>query len=108
MNISVFDISFNQLDDEHEHLCHFLETNLYVNHLDLSGNRFSHETCQDIKKSLSFNNSIFGLHFSGMFGKIDQQQNLIINHKFKNNQSCHLKRVKSHYNRDNYQIKVII
>jgi len=50
--------------------------------MDLSSNNFTHAECVLIAKSLNkFNKTIYGFHFSGNYGYIDNKGYLIIPNK---------------------------
>ena len=41
-------------------------------HLDLSYNNITYDTCKILALGLKKNHSIYGLHFAGNYGKIDE------------------------------------
>ena len=59
------------------------KTNERIIHLDLSNNNFSLDESKKISEGLKTNNSIYGFHFEGNYGYIDNRGFLNIDSKFK-------------------------
>lgn len=76
-------------------LCHFVKQTETLFHLNLSANKFSFDDCNSLQDSLTFNESICGLHFDkNTHGKMDSKGFLApMNVEF---QEAHLAKGQSH------------
>ena len=63
-----------------------MRNNNTVIHLDLSNNHFTYADCLLISDAISINKSIYGFHFYGNYGFVDNKGFLIIEDKFKQDQ----------------------
>lgn len=59
----------------------FFKKNEKVIHLDLSSNYFTVEECRQIAEGFNENKSIYGFHFFGNFGYVDNRGFLILNNE---------------------------
>jgi len=57
----------------------FLKKNEKVVHLDLSTNYFTLEECKQIADGINLNRTIYGFHFFGNFGYVDNRGFLVLN-----------------------------
>lgn len=86
-NLRVLDLSWNLLGSDRFHantstcigdLCDFLSANKTVLHMDLAGNGFNWEESDRIAKALTKNHTIYGFHFDGNVGYVDELGFLIV------------------------------
>lgn len=59
----------------------FFKKNEKVIHLDLSSNYFTLDECRQIAEGINSNKSIYGFHFFGNFGYVDNRGFLILNNE---------------------------
>ena len=70
-----------------------LRENKQIVHIDLSNNNFDLEESIKISQALQVNNSIFGFHFAGNYGYVDDLGRLIVDENSNKQQS---KEIKNH------------
>lgn len=83
--LRVLDLSYNQMGkakDKNEEctrtIANCLKENEYLMHVDLSNNRFNVEESKRIAEGLKSNQSIYGFHFEGNRGYVDNYGFLVI------------------------------
>ena len=74
-NLKVIDISWNSIGNGNPSvaaaICEFLVTNKEVIHMDMSNNKINYEESLEIEKALKKNRTIYGFHYVGNCGRID-------------------------------------
>lgn len=76
----------------YSHSSNFLRQNTILLHLDLSCNKFTHSESKQIAEALEANQTIFGFHFKGNYGFVDNLGFLVVD---KNERNCDLISFKS-------------
>ena len=74
------------------HSSNFLRQNTALLHLDLSCNKFTHQESKLIAEALEANQTIYGFHFKGNYGYVDNLGFLVVD---KNERNCDLISFKS-------------